>query len=367
MKHYYVYRISNKIINKHYYGVRSSIKEPKLDLGFKYFSSSSDKEFMQDQKDNPSDYKYKVIKTFNSYVEASEYEIMLLRKFKVTKNESFYNKAIYSNCFLNCDNRGTIVVLDKRSETYKRVTTEEFYKNRQDYFCVLDDSRKAALDIEKNVYVYVSPEEFQENDNLRGVNFGKVSGSDNPGAKTLLVYDNFDNLKFTLFGNSKEMTALHNLPYHNLKWSARMCGEPIGIKEQTRTELRKKNKQKFIGWYGLYEGDPRSNFEEAPFNVEEEQSKGLKKDIPKPGRATGSRNRSAKKIGIFNASGDMMFRSFGNFNNLCKTHHLPKNAFATSYRNNGSPLYPNAESNISRLISSGNYQYKNWFAMVITD
>ena len=38
--YHYVYRITNKILNKHYYGKRSSKLSPELDLGKKYFSSS---------------------------------------------------------------------------------------------------------------------------------------------------------------------------------------------------------------------------------------------------------------------------------------------------------------------------------------
>ena len=59
MKQHYTYRISNTLINKHYYGTRSTGINPKDDLGYKYFSSSSDKEFIKDQKDNPQNYKYK--------------------------------------------------------------------------------------------------------------------------------------------------------------------------------------------------------------------------------------------------------------------------------------------------------------------
>ena len=42
MKHY-VYRITNIKENKHYYGTRSCEIEIKDDLGFYYFSSSTDK------------------------------------------------------------------------------------------------------------------------------------------------------------------------------------------------------------------------------------------------------------------------------------------------------------------------------------
>ena len=92
-KHHYVYRITNIIENKYYYGCRSSKVEPKFDLGFKYFSSSTDKEFIKEQKENKDIFKYKVIKIFPSRKEAEYFETKLHEKFQVQKHESFYNKA----------------------------------------------------------------------------------------------------------------------------------------------------------------------------------------------------------------------------------------------------------------------------------
>lgn len=92
-KYHYVYRITNTKLNKHYYGVRSSNVEPSKDLGFKYFSSSSDVQFIEDQKNNPQDYKYIIVSIFNTRHDALELEIKLHAKFNVGVNESFYNKA----------------------------------------------------------------------------------------------------------------------------------------------------------------------------------------------------------------------------------------------------------------------------------
>ena len=92
-KYHYVYRITNKENNKHYYGVRSSKIEPKLDLGIKYFSSSRDKEFMNEQKINKDKFKYKVIKMFETREEAINLEIKLHNKFEVQKNKKFYNRS----------------------------------------------------------------------------------------------------------------------------------------------------------------------------------------------------------------------------------------------------------------------------------
>lgn len=97
IKNHYVYRITNTEIKKHYYGVRSSILEPREDLGHKYHSSSTDREFIKDQKENPHKYNYKIIKTFTDRKGAEMFETRLHERFQVQTNESFYNKAINTN------------------------------------------------------------------------------------------------------------------------------------------------------------------------------------------------------------------------------------------------------------------------------
>ena len=91
--YHYVYRITNVVDNKHYYGKRSSSTEPALDLGIKYFSSSSNKSFVNDQKQNPGNYRYKIVFICKSSKEALALEIRLHRKFDVGVNPLFYNRA----------------------------------------------------------------------------------------------------------------------------------------------------------------------------------------------------------------------------------------------------------------------------------
>lgn len=92
-KYHYVYRITNIIEKKYYYGCRSSKVEPKFDLGFKYFSSSTNKEFIKEQKENRSIFKYKIVKIFETRKEAEIFETYLHEKFQVQIHDSFYNKA----------------------------------------------------------------------------------------------------------------------------------------------------------------------------------------------------------------------------------------------------------------------------------
>lgn len=91
--YHYVYRITNLVENKHYYGKRSSKCDPKLDLGVKYFSSSRDKEFLIDQKNNPQNYKYKIVGLFSTNELAFAREIRLHAKFNCAVSEKFYNRA----------------------------------------------------------------------------------------------------------------------------------------------------------------------------------------------------------------------------------------------------------------------------------
>jgi len=106
MKHY-TYRITNVHLNKHYYGTRSA-NEPSSDLGIKYFSSSKDKDFLQDQKDNPQNYKYKIIKIFKTRKEALELEIKFHNKFDVGINESFYNRCKQTTTGFDTTGRGDL-------------------------------------------------------------------------------------------------------------------------------------------------------------------------------------------------------------------------------------------------------------------
>jgi group I intron endonuclease len=92
-KYNYVYRITNKVEQKYYYGVRGCNVEPKMDLGIKYFSSSSDSDFKDDQKNHPENYKYKIVRICSTRKKADALEIKLQEKFNVGINESFYNRS----------------------------------------------------------------------------------------------------------------------------------------------------------------------------------------------------------------------------------------------------------------------------------
>ena len=151
--YHYTYRITNKKLNKHYYGARSCKCLPKEDLGIEYFSSSSDKEFISDQKANFKDYYYKIIYIFDTKKEAISLEIKLHQRFDVGINESFYNlsKQIHSGF----DTTGI-----PKSDDWKEKVSKA------------NKGKVTARNTLTGLVEVISKEEFRANDNLISINKG---------------------------------------------------------------------------------------------------------------------------------------------------------------------------------------------------
>lgn len=92
-KHNFVYIIINKLNNKKYIGCKSCNEEPYNVIGKTYFSCSKNKNFMKEQYNNPENFKYIVLKDFNTRKEALNFECKLHERYKVNINENFYNIA----------------------------------------------------------------------------------------------------------------------------------------------------------------------------------------------------------------------------------------------------------------------------------
>lgn len=114
--YYCVYRITNLVENKHYYGYKSSKIHPSKVIGVTYFSSSTDKEFIKDQKENPKNYKYKIVQNFSNKKDALTREILLHNKFNVAINSNFYNRAKQTSIGFDCT--GKFTAKDKEGNTF---------------------------------------------------------------------------------------------------------------------------------------------------------------------------------------------------------------------------------------------------------
>lgn len=131
MSNYYIYRITDLYLNKHYYGSRKpkSNRLPEDDLGVHYFSSSRDSEFINEQHANPARFKYKVIHRNLSALDANRLECKYHEKFDVARNPSFYNKCRQTSSKWMCT-KDTGILISKAmqngaakrvSETHKRL------------------------------------------------------------------------------------------------------------------------------------------------------------------------------------------------------------------------------------------------------
>ena len=101
-QHNFVYLIWNKINHKKYIGTKSSNEEPKNVIGHTYFSCSKDKDFMNEQKEHPENFRYKVLKDFKTRKEALNLECELHHKYKVDTNDDFYNRAMQTADGFDC-------------------------------------------------------------------------------------------------------------------------------------------------------------------------------------------------------------------------------------------------------------------------
>ena len=261
MKKHYVYRITNKIENKHYYGVRSTKLEPKDDLGIKYFSSSTERVFIKDQKENPYNYKYKIIKIFSTREEAIKLEIFLHNKFNVGVNESFYNKAKQTSS--GWDRSGMKAsektkALQKeiqnkpeyknnlRTKLYERLSEPNWYKNK--FMAGIDKIKETKNSIEWKESVGLSASDKMVK--TKRMNNTLPIFEKNPKAKIIHIYDSENNLKFVCHGNFKNICIGNNLPFNQLKSSYQNNGRKIYLGDKN-IHSRRLDWKEFYNWYAL--------------------------------------------------------------------------------------------------------------------
>ncbi len=91
--YHYVYIITELSTGVKYIGSRSCSNHPSMDIGHSYFSSSTDKTFMKNQKENRTNYTYEILSIFKSRYEAVTEEIRLHNLHDVGINKEFYNKS----------------------------------------------------------------------------------------------------------------------------------------------------------------------------------------------------------------------------------------------------------------------------------
>jgi len=332
-KYHYVYRITNIITNMHYYGDRSCNCHPSEDIGIKYYSSFTNRLFKQDQKENPQDYKYKIIKIFETCREdAKQLEVDLHKKFDVKNHPKFINRANQtSSHFVGGSNS---MWVKKALETKKKVGADGLTGFKR-IGNKISETKKSTI------------------------------WKDTIGKKLSLnqsIKMNTEEWKSTVgvLANKKRKNTCNNN-----KWKS-----TIG-KIKINKCIETKNK---IGIDGLTTNQRATNKRNKTINSDDwakkriDTNNKMSKTRIENKLSIGCNNPNAKHINIYNANDIIIYETFGTFKSICMTYSLPYNALIESSNNNGKPIFSSIyKPAIARLIKNGDIIYKGWYAKVIND
>ena len=247
----YVYRITNVIDNKHYYGSRVSDVHPKMDIGVKYFSSSFHKGFMQEQRNYPDRFKYKVVRVCKDNIDKQLFESYLHYKFNVCKNSSFYNKANQTLTGFDSTghqyNKGRPLSEETKAKLSKvltgRVVSEET-RQKQREAALRRTKAENLLRGAKHIGKVVSQE-------TRDLQSSQRTGTKNHNAKTILILDSAGVVLHKCNGTFKQVCTDNKYPWTTLrkaKYGKKLYLDVDGNKSRNVP----KGSMKFIGWSIVY-------------------------------------------------------------------------------------------------------------------
>lgn len=247
-KYFYVYRITNKTTNTHYYGSRVCDILPTMDLGIKYFSSSYDTAFMEEQKISKSNFKYKVVKVCVDNIEKQLFESYLHNKFNVGSNKSFYNKVKQTVEGFDCTGHKFNLGRSLSAETKEklsialtsRIVSEET-KNKQKLAAL-------ARTKEENLLRGAPHKGKKISESTRKLFCKNNTGCGNPAAKTITILDNKDSVVMVCVGTFKKDCECNNFPWASLRTAK--DGKKLYMSSCGKVSKNiPKESRKFIGWY----------------------------------------------------------------------------------------------------------------------
>ena len=329
----YVYKITNLKENKFYIGVRKSKINPILDLGIKYFSSSKDLIFIKDQKENPQNYKYEIVKLCKNRKEAISLEVELHEKYNVSTNPNFYNIVNQTNT--KFDTTGFIFINGEKISTKDYKCQNKIKYHSYNKLTVID-SNGNSFQVSKNDPRYLKGE-------LTSIQVGKVMARDKNGKVVKITKEEFENGDYVgtnvgkfSYKNKKGATFMVNINDPRIK-----SGELVHCTKGLVTAKNlKTGKNETIT---KYEFENNSNYVGV-----------------NSGKIKGENNPNAKTIKIFNNQGKLIITSKGNFKKICKKYGYPLDALSISYKNNGCPIYINKGN---RKPENKNLKFKGWYAI----
>ena len=368
----YVYRITNIKEQKYYYGSRKSKKED-LMQDLKSYRSSFKKWFKVDQINNPDNYKYKIIRVFETRDEATIFESKLHYKFDVKTHSKFYNlsnqtpngfstsgcvavydpileenKLVSKNDSKYIDgnyisiNKGKVVVHDKCGKRFQVDVNDERYLSGE--LVSINKGKVAVKDYDGVTYYLDKDDDKIKHMNLKPCHIGKVVVKDKEGNKFHVCYDDLDFLNGNFISINKHKILVKDKEGNKFQVDVNderyLSGELVSI-NKGKVAVKDKEGNKF----------------QVDVNDERYLSGELVSVIK-------GYKINKKKINIYDSNDNLVFETYGTFNEICQAYNLPFTALKNSYLRN-EKIYQKIGSNMSRLEKNGYIQYVGWYAKII--
>lgn len=323
-KYHYVYRITNVVTGYHYYGSKSCNEEPWENIGKKYFSNSTNKLFIQDQKNNPKDYKYKVIKLFESCREdATELEMILHKKFDVKHHPKFINRSNQTS--KKFDTTGTDIGKKINNTRLNRVNSEGLNVNQQNGLKVSekwkdDEWRRLTIKAMKKSKSNILWKETIGHQSIKKMLDKRLNPNHNSYYGKIIETIKKTKLDTVIDGENINQIAGKKCSETKLsnEWK-----ETIGKKAtEMMLETRSKN-----GITYKCENNP-----------------------------------NAKTILIYDKNGLIQYELTGQFQKFCKSQNIPYYPFVESFKNGGSPIYQNKTS-LAKAKKKSWEKFEGWYAI----
>ncbi len=227
-KYHYTYRILNIVNLMEYIGVRSCKIKPEDDIGTKYFSSSTDKDFIQEQKEHPWRFEYKIISCHPTRKSAVNEEIQLHNFFDIAKNPMYYNRAKQTS--EGFDRTGVSPskesiekgIITKRengnhipsAETKNKISLS--LKDRDVTWGSKISEGKLKSDYKATDKQKLKMSNGQKNAYKNGRKKARLCGKDNPSSIGVIIYNNSDEIMYRCNGSFKKTCKENGLPFVSL-------------------------------------------------------------------------------------------------------------------------------------------------------
>ena len=342
--------ICHLLIWKHYKSLKDINKEIKMSRAFSYMNSKTSKQ----NRFNSKLYTYYKLNLKCS----KEQKDILSRKAKQRHSlkseleKDIANKTLFNiqqeryNNMSKEDKLNAVIPLRKGLSKWRNSLTKEDILRYKNKMSETQKKRMANMSEEKRkVWLY-----------NKSVNARDISGSLNPSAKKINIYNELDKLIHECFGNLRQICEENNIPYDSITDSYKNQGKRLYQTHQGVYHANKKGNIKYKGWYALYDEEIQSSKHNKYITELPEKKKYKRKtDI------NNTHHFNSVKVEIYTNLNELVYKGY-KYKIFCENNNLPYRALCNSYKNQGKRIYDNVGNTLNKLIEQNYYQYKGWYA-----